>query len=361
MSLEPVSLADQFRGHFGHRDHLYGVLLAQLADDLEAGGPTAYICRDQAYAVRADAIQLRLLAGLFRIVLRGDAPELQPFYPSLGGTADPDDAWPFVRPVLAQHTEELRAALTQPPQTNEPGRAACLAVGLFEAVRRTGLRRVRLLEPGAAAGLNLNVDRYRLLGPGWSWGPSDSPLVLDTEAPGVHPEDLQIVARRGCDLEPVDATSAEGAAYLRSWVWPFTLERHERLAAALAVAARHPVTVDRAPAARWLGEQLAQPVGPDVVTVVWQSITQQYWPAAETSAVEQVLADGRSRMPLVHVSMEGVPPPQGTDGYTVTEHGPALRFDGELVARSHHHGPPIVLTYGEPRTAGRLDRHTRGT
>ncbi|MFC6342747.1 DUF2332 family protein, partial [Nocardioides hankookensis] len=102
-----AQLADQFRDHFGHRQHLYGVLLAELADDLDAGGATATICADHLDAPRGDAIQLRLLAGIFRIVLRGEAPQLEPFYPSLGGRDDPEQAWPHVRPVLEQHVDEL--------------------------------------------------------------------------------------------------------------------------------------------------------------------------------------------------------------------------------------------------------------
>lgn len=338
-----LSLADQFRGHFGHREHLYGVLLAELGDDLDAGGPTAAICRDHLAAHRADAVGLRLLAGLFRIVLSGQEPQLVPFYACLGGTADPAGAWPLVRPVLARHTDALREGLRLAPQTNEPGRAACLALGLFEAVRRTGLPRVRLLEVGAAAGLNLLVDHYRISGPGWHWGPVDSPMALDTQASGVQPQALDIIERRGCDLDPVDPSSPAGAAYLRSFVWPFTLDRHQRLLGALAVAGAHPVVVDRAPAGRWLIEQLSRPAPEGVLTVVWQSITQQYWPPQESAAVAAALAGARDRMPLVHVSMEGVPPLQGTDGYTIAEHGPQLRVDDEMIARSHHHGPPIVL------------------
>lgn len=333
----------QFREHFGHRAHLYGVLLAHLADDLEAGGPTASICSDVMDAGRGDVVQLRLLAGIFRIVLRGDAPDLERFYPSLGGSADPEDAWPSVLPVLEAHADELREALRHPPQTNEVGRSACLAVGLFHAARRHSLRRVRLLEPGASAGLNLNVDRYRFAGKGWAWGPTDSPLVLDTEAAGVRPEEVEIVERRGCDLAPVDASDAEGARWLTSFVWPFDVDRHRRLAAALDVVRRHPVDVDRAPAAQWIAQRLAAEPDPGVLTVVWQSITQQYWPAPESAAVAEAIEEARSRMPVAHISMEGVPPRQASEGYSVEQHGPELRVDGELIARSHHHGPPVVM------------------
>lgn len=336
-------LAAHFRQHFGHRDHLYGILLAALADDLEAGGPTAGICRDQLRATRADAVQLRLLAGIFELVLAGEAPELTRFYPCLGGYADPHDAWASVRPVLARHPEVLRQALASPPQTNEVGRSACLAVGLFAAVRDHGLHRIRLLEPGASAGLNLNVDRYRLTGSDWSWGPKDSPLVLDTAAPGVRPVDLTVVERRGCDIAPIDASTPHGARRITSYVWPFDVQRHARLAAALAVVRDHPVAVDAATASGWLAEQLARPAPEDVLTVVWQSITQQYWPVAESAAVATLVERARRRMPLAHLTMEGVPPVQGTDGYSIAEHGPSTRLDGIPIARSHHHGPPVVL------------------
>lgn len=343
-----LGLADQFRDHFGHRQHLYGVLLGEMADDLDAGGPSAAIFADRLDAPRSDASHLRLLAGLFRIVLRGDAPELEPFYPSLGGGADPEMAWPAVRGVLAAHVDELRDALDLAPQTNEVGRSANLALGLFHAVRAHGLRRIRLLEPGASAGLNLQVDRFRLTGPDWSWGPDDSPLVLDTQASGVRPEPLTIVSRRGCDLSPVDASSEKGARRLTSFVWPFDLVRQARLAAALEVASEHPVTIDRAPASSWVREQLAEPVDDDVLTVVWTSITQQYWPAAETLAVTDAIEEARRRIAVAHVSLEGVPPMQLPGGYDWREHGPDTSVDGVRIARSTHHGPPLMLVDDSP-------------
>lgn len=343
-------LAAHFRSHFGHRDHLYGILLAELADDLDAGGPTAQICRDHLHATRADAVQLRLLAGIFELVLAGDAPELMPFYPSLGGSGDPRRAWPLVRAVLERYPQALQDSLARPPQTNEVGRSACLAVGLFAAVRAHGLDRVRLLEPGASAGLNLNVDRYRIVGPGWAWGPARSVLVLDTQAAGVVPAQFSIVERRGCDIAPIDAAGDIGARRITSYVWPFDLARHDRLRAALSIIRRHGVAVDSAPASTWLAEQLARPVADGVLTVIWQSITQQYWPQRESSAVADLVAASRDRIPLAHLTMEGVPPVQGAQGYTIAEHGPLTSLDGIPVARSHHHGPPVILTdQKEPR------------
>lgn len=299
------TVAERMRRHFGDADHVYGHLLRGMAADWEAGGPVRDICRGWEDAPAGAVVQLRLLAGLFRVVLTGRAPDLEPFYPCLGGTAEPGGVWAVAEPVLAAHVDELHEALLVAPQTNEVGRSTALLVGVFEAVRRLGLRRVRLLEPGASAGLNLLLDRFRFVGDGWEWGRPGSPVQLNGAVVGaVRPEAFEIVERRGCDVAPVDVTGDEGRLRLRSFVWPFQVERHERLAAALTLAVDDPPTVETAGAAEWLERQLGQPVEPAVLTVVWQSVTRQYWPPAEQSEVARLIEDKAAEIPLAHVSME---------------------------------------------------------
>ena len=250
-------------------------------------------------------VQLRLLAGIQRLVLTGRAPQLARYYPNLGGTEPAEHAWPDFEPVLREHVAELRAALEIAPQTNEPGRSVPLLVGLFDAVRRSGLTAVRLLEVGASAGLNLLVDRFFVAGDGWSYGPADSPLqLLDAVVGPVEPEPFTVIERRGCDLAPIDAASEEGRLRLTSFVWPHDLHRFQRLRAALEVAAAYPVIVDEAPAAEWLTQQLAGPPEAGVLTVVWHSITRQYWPTAEVASVESILTEAGRRMPIAHIAME---------------------------------------------------------
>lgn len=333
------TLADRFRAHFGDRHaHLYAVLLAEMADDWDVGGVTRELFEGWDDADARQFPQLRLLAGLFRIVLRGDAPQLEGFYPCLGGDLDPEEAWAAVRPVLAAHVDELRGSLAEAPQTNEPARSLGLLVGLTEAVRRSGLTRVRLLEPGASAGLGLLVDRYRFVGDGWTAGPADSPFVVEgCGAPGFEPATFEVVERRGCDVAPVDATTSEGAAYLTSFVWPWHLERHERLAGALAVAREAAPRLDRATASAWVAERLAEPVADDVLTVVWHSVTRLYWPADETAAMEAAIAAARARIPLAHVCLEHPLP----DGPGVPVGLPLVEVDGVAVAEADHHGPPV--------------------
>ncbi len=338
------SFPDRLRAQFADEPHLYGVLLAAIAEDWESGGVSRALFEGWEDVPARQFPQLRLLAGLFRIVLRGEAPQLVPFYPVLGGDADPRDAWPVVRPLLAAHVAELRRSLAEAPQTNEPGRTVALLVGLSEAVRRTGLRRVRLLEPGASAGLGLLVDRYRLVGAGWEAGDPGSPLVLrGCEAPGLDPQRFEVVQRRGCDVAPVDAASAEGARYLTSFVWPWMTARHARLAAALEVVRAHPVPVDRARGAPWVAEQLADPPPDELLTVVWHSVTRLYWPVEESRALESAVDEARARMPLAHVAMEHPWPADGSE--PVPRSGdevlPEVTLDGEVLATCGHHGPPV--------------------
>ncbi|MFC7489628.1 MULTISPECIES: DUF2332 domain-containing protein [unclassified Knoellia] len=335
-----ATLGERMGSHFGgSTDHLYGVLVRDLAADWERGGVVRQILEGHEDAPPGDMVQLRLLAGIHRVVLRGDAPELARFYPSVGGTADRYAVWPALEPVLRAHVAELRSALAVAPQTNEVGRSLALLAGLSEAVRRTGIRRVRLLEPGASAGLNLLVDRFRFEGAGWAAGPDDAQLVLEgCGAPGFAPAHVEVVERRGCDLEPFDATTPEGEAYLRSFIWPHMPERDGRLVAALATLREHPVVIDRAPAAEWVRQELAEPGRDDVLTVVWHSITRQYWPAAEYAAMLAAIDEARSRMPLVRVALEDPHPLPATGSWQ-----PQIEVDDDVIGHCTHHGPPLAL------------------
>lgn len=350
-----VTLADRMRAHAADHQHLYGHLMRAMADDWEAGGPIREICRGWEDAPSGSVVQLRLLAGLFRIVLTNRAPELVPFYPYCGGTAPPEDAWPDAREVIAAHVDELHAGLEIAPQTNEVARSTALLVGLFEVVRRTGLRRVRILEPGASAGLNLLVDKFRFVNQGWAFGPENSALVLQDGVVGdVRPEDFEVVSRRGCDVAPVNAATPEGQLRLRSFVWPFQLERHERLTAALRVAAANSVTVDRGGAGQWVEQHLSRHVDDDVVTVVWQSITRMYWPTEESARVESAVNSAAARLPVAHVAMEY--PAQGSQqgaeltidrlrlGDSQRQGGPVTAAPRRVIAKVGDHGTPVTLT-----------------
>ena len=70
------TLAARFRAHAGDAQHLYGYAMRAMADDWEAGGPVRTVCAGYEDAEPGAAIQLRLLAGVFRLVLTGRAEPL---------------------------------------------------------------------------------------------------------------------------------------------------------------------------------------------------------------------------------------------------------------------------------------------
>ncbi len=341
-----LTLADRMRRHAGDDTHLYAHLMRAMATDWEEGGPVRAICVGWEDAPHGSVVQLRLLAGLFRIVLTGRAVPLEPFYPCLGGQVDPTRAWPAVRRVLSANVEELREALAIAPQTNEVGRSNALLAGILAAITRSGLRRVRLLEPGASAGLNLLVDRFRFVNAGWAYGPEDSPVLLADGVRGVvQPVDFDVVERRGCDLAPVGTSSADGQLRLRSFVWPFHVERHARLSAALRVAADEPPVVDVAAAGEWLERELVGECSGDVLTVVWQSITRLYWPADETARVAAAISEAATRRPIAHVCMEydSAGPDAGPSLTLTWSRGNGAPPTVERLGTVGDHGFPVTL------------------
>jgi hypothetical protein len=349
------TLADRFRSHAGVATHLYGHAMRGMAEDWEAGGPIRAICAGYESAPTGSALPLRLLAGVFRLVLTDQAPELVRFYPCLGGRDDPTRAWPVLREVMDRHSEELRAALELPPQTNEVGRSVALLAGLFDVVAATGVRRVRLLEVGASAGLNLLVDRFSFSGPDWQFGDPASPVAFPAAIWGpVRAVDFAIADRRGCDVHPVDAASPDGRLLLTSFVWPFQLSRHQRLAAALRLAAEHSVVVDRAAASAWLAPVL-EDTADDLLPVIWHSITRLYWSPDEVAAVEGVLAAFAEHRPVARVAMEfgtgedaSIKPelsgPQlSSPELSTTVWSPGQPPRHRQLGTAHDHGPPVRL------------------
>ena len=343
-----VTLADRFREHAAGCDRmgapLYAELMRGMAADWDAAGAVREICAGWEDAPESAVVQLRLLGGLTRLVLTGQAPELVPFYRNLGGDRPAPGAWTVAQDIVAAHAGPLRDDLSVVPQTNEVGRTAPLVVALSAARAGTGLGQVRLLEVGASAGLNLLVDQYRIGFGSWWWGPADSPVVLEDVADAeVAPAAVEIVDRRGCDLHPVDPLSEEGALRLRSFVWPDHIARYHRLDRALDIVARMPVTVDEAEATPWLRARLAEAPDPGVLTVVWHSVVWQYLTAEARADAEEAIAEASGRMPLVHAQMEPEDLARANRSplTLTTYHGGVA--DSRLLAEVPAHGFPVRM------------------
>ncbi|MFN8223868.1 MAG: DUF2332 domain-containing protein [Gaiellales bacterium] len=146
-----------------------------------------------------------------------------------------------VATVIDHHDEVERLVATQRVQTNEVQRAWAL----LPAFLSLGAERLDLLELGPSAGLNLVWDRYRYRYAAGAWGDPQAPLELCGDERRPIPATLlgrtvEVVRRRGVDLEPVDATTDDGRLMLRSFVWADQTDRLDRLDRALGALAHDP-------------------------------------------------------------------------------------------------------------------------
>jgi hypothetical protein len=322
---------------------MYGQLLARIIDDVRAGGVFAEVLAGHEEDPGPSALALRLLGGLHRLVLDGHAPSLRRRYPSTGGEWDTESAWSDVVDVAHEHIGLLRAALHQPPQTNEVGRSAALVGALLFLLRRFPLP-VRLFEIGASAGLNLRADHYRFRFPGGQWGSADSPVVIGDAWRGRPPPgtDLRIVERHGFDIAPIDVGNDEGRLTLLSYVWPDMTMRLQRLLSAIDIARRIPADLNRLSAADAV---TGLHIVPGTMTVLWHSVTWQYLTASERAQVNAAMtalgATADATKPLVWLSLE----PRRRTPESAHEFLVQTRCwpDGteEILGVSAPHGPPV--------------------
>lgn len=318
---------------------VYATVLEGVAADLAAGGPSLRILAPVADARFGDAVILRLLAAVHELVLEGSAPALAAHYPSAGGAPGPGLVHDFLA-TLAQFEDRARTAMLRGVQTNEVGRSVALLGGCL-TVARHGLP-LRILEIGSSAGLNLRLDRYRYEQGRFAFGPAGSAVRFVRPFVGSSMPDasagLEIVERRGCDLEPIDPTTEAGKLRLRSLVWPDQPERRARLDAAITVAGQHPVDVDRDDAVSWLRRHLAVPVA-GVMTVVMHSITFQYLSPVGRSellaVIDEAGTNATPEAPFAWLRTE----PGGPQAETrLDEHPGGVP---RLLATSSYHGPPV--------------------
>ena len=200
--------------------------------------------------------------------------------------------------ALEQEDAFLAAYLDSAPQTNEIGRSAILLGGLLSLARRVKYP-VALYEIGASAGLNMYFDRwYYDLGQGGIWGAAQSKARLTSEWTGASPAiqtPLGIVSRAASDLAPLDAGKQADRERLMSYIWPDQTARLERTMAALDIAARQGLAVERADALDWVSRRLqSSSAAPGTVTVLWHSVFLQYLDSAgRRSLIDAIRERGR--------------------------------------------------------------------
>jgi len=318
---------------------LYGRVLDAVVDDLREGGATARLLDGRSEDPFGSALALRFLGAVHRVVLEGRAPGLAAHYPSVGGREGPDLAATFLATV-EEHESELSRLIEDGVQTNEVGRSAVLVGGYATVTHGTSLP-LRILEIGASAGLNLRWDHFAYDTGRVVCGDPDSPVrfagVWQGDPPDLPPR-FEVAERRGCDRNPLDATTPEGHLTLMSYVWPDQVERFRRLEAAIEVARRVPATVDRADADAWVADRLTLPL-PGIATVVAHSIVLQYLAQDARVRLKDAIhaAGGRASgaAPLAWLRME----PAGERAELRLTTWP--RGEERVLATAGYHGSPI--------------------
>jgi hypothetical protein len=106
-----------------------------------------------------------------------------------------------------------------------------------------------------------------------------------------------ILDRRGCDRDPIDSSSDDGALTLLSYIWPEPEAHFTRARDAMTIARDAPVEIDQVDAGAWVRDQLDDQV-PGSAFVVYHSVVWQYLGDETREAVLAALDDtGRAATP----------------------------------------------------------------
>ena len=276
-------------------------MLRRVVGEIERGGPLTAFLVDHPEA-NTPLFGVRLLAGMKWLVLTGRAATLVEHLRVLLARGDDpvyrDQTWALWRQTALGNPVEIRAALDRPVQQHHPQRARQLLRGLG----MLAAPRVRLFELGACAGLNLILDRYRWIAPGWEWGDPGSPVRLATSGP--WPGHLDIVERAGCDLLPRDVNDPGDMTVLRSFL-PYESDVMQmEFDDAVALAGRSGVVVEKADSVDWLADKLRPRPDTDAYTVVWHSLFWGFLDPAAQESITRLLDGAARRMRLATVRFE---------------------------------------------------------
>lgn len=199
-----------------------------------------------------------------------EAVRLSAYYPAVSRAAIPSQspAGAF-RAFCLRHADELRPKLRAGrTQTCIVHRCTTVLSALASLPRVSAASgRVALLEIGPSAGLNLRLDRYKYVyrddrGREVTWGALDVKPVLECKIRGdvlpPVPGDLDIVARRGLDLNPIDLGDPLQLRWLRALIWPEHVERARLMDEAIEHAASVPIEIEAGDATRDLEGEIAK-------------------------------------------------------------------------------------------------------
>lgn len=260
-------------------------VLETLANNLDHSTRTGARILDWPTDPMADALKLRIAGGLHALARSEHHAELTALY-----RAGTGDFTYILSRVLIEWDDWLYPWLDSPPQTNEVGRSAALMAGLMVAAKRLAMP-IELIELGASAGLNLNLDHFHYNLGGLEAGPIDAAVRIAPAWNGDAPVGQwpHIVTRCGVDQSPLDVRDEAISARLLAYCWPDQHDRLARLEAAIATALAYPPAVDKGDAADWVESKLTEPQSKGIARIVMHSVFWQYLPSDTQNRIEAAI------------------------------------------------------------------------
>ncbi len=310
-------------------------LMATRLDDKSEVGKTI-LGWPQDASSDGDALGLRLCGALHALAIEKD--DLAASYPPHHHSIDDDRLWLAIETTLKTRTAFILERIKSPPQTNEIRRSSIMLPALLTISWLTGLPLV-LSELCASMGLNLCLDRFSYQLGDFKWGDPTSSVKLKSKwsGPEMDHAPLEISARAGCDLNPLDPARIDDQNRMLSYIWPDQLERLERTRAAINMAASSGHKVEKVDAVEWLEKRLAvdQYNSAHVIfhTIAWQYLP-KYAQAEGRRLIEEAGKTASAKSPLAWLRFEA-------DGKSP---GAALRLtlwptgEEHFLARADFHG-----------------------
>lgn len=142
------------------------------------------------------------------------------------------------------------------------------------------------------------------------FGNQNSALQLNPEWVGNIPKnaDLDVVSRRGCDLNPLSVEDEQDCEKLIAFLWPDQVSRIERVKSAIEIAKQSPPQLDTADAADWVENVFVKAEGVGIARVLFHTIAQNYFPQLVKDRIKTAVERTGERVteenPLAWLSFE---------------------------------------------------------
>ncbi|MEA3048805.1 MAG: hypothetical protein QOG84_641 [Sphingomonadales bacterium] len=298
-------MVQQFRTWIGGRTGI-----SPLYDEIVAG----MIQDDEMLSLLAQISQIpyvcnRFMAAVHFLLLERDNSPLSQFYVTTGAPARSSKGVYDIFRLFCLSNSKLILMLSRSAevQINEVRRSAAFVFALNSVRSVAGGTPTALIELGACAGLNLNLDRYQYDFGAGAVGPAQAGLVIPCEVRNrAAPPTIvipQVVLREGIDVSPVDIGTAQGRNWLIAFASPDDHRRQMFLQQAMEICLRAPVSVRRGSAGELIGSVLAS-VAEGVEACVLHALTEHHFGALERAQVRRDLMEASHRRDVHVIGLE---------------------------------------------------------